>query len=68
MGMPSLPRELFTLHTGKVETQSTPSALSIRAIPVPTSMDIVLTSGYFGWLPSIFLIGGSFFDWQSNRK
>jgi hypothetical protein len=50
MGMPSLPRELFTLQTGKVETQSTPSALSIRAIPVPTSMDIVFTSGYFGWL------------------
>jgi hypothetical protein len=31
-------------------------------------MDIVLTSGYFGWLPSVFLIGGSFFDWQANLK
>ena len=38
IGTPSRPRALFTRQTGKVETQSTPSCLRMRAMPVATSI------------------------------
>src|SRR5262249_25693635 len=38
IGTPSRPSALFTRQTGKVETQSTPSCLRMRTMPVATSM------------------------------
>src|SRR5215813_954628 len=38
IGIPSRPSALFTRQTGNVETQSTPSCLRMRAMPVATSI------------------------------
>src|SRR4051812_36697306 len=55
IGTPSRPRALFTRQTGKVETQSTPSCLRMRTMPVATS--IVMDVVSFGWSRDVSVCG-----------